>query len=181
MVQNAAVLMRSRGVAATSVAHVVAVAGAPRGSVGYYFPGGKAQLMEEATVHAGEYVARQLSDLGDKLEPAAAVAAFADIYRSLLRDTDYDDGCPIFAAALEGERTPGVRDAAGTAFANWTDILAGGLTERGVSTRRANQLSTLIVAAVEGAIGVARAQRSTKPLDDTVRELRALIDATLTA
>lgn len=177
MVQHAAVLMRSRGVTATSVAHVVAESGAPRGSVAYYFPRGKAQLIEEATSHAGEYVAGQLTELIERHDPADAVSAFAVLYRELLLDTDYADGCPVLAAALEGERNPGARDAAGAAFTAWAALFADAMTRRGVPVRRARTLGSLIVTSLEGAIGVARAQRSTSPLDDTARELHRLIDA----
>ena len=57
MIETAAVVMRERGVEATSFSEVLARSGAPRGSIYHHFPGGKAQLIEEATRYAGDFTA----------------------------------------------------------------------------------------------------------------------------
>ncbi|ONI80797.1 hypothetical protein ALI22I_42400 [Saccharothrix sp. ALI-22-I] len=48
MVLSAAALLREYGAAATSIDRVLAHSGAPRGSVYHHFPGGRAQLIDEA-------------------------------------------------------------------------------------------------------------------------------------
>ena len=57
MVQAARQLIRERGYGATAFSDVLTLSGAPRGSVYFHFPGGKAQLgMEAAEAHAHEQI-----------------------------------------------------------------------------------------------------------------------------
>ena len=72
-------------------------------------------------------------------------------------------------------RCPVVRDAAGAAFREWEALLAGALERRGAARERARSLATLVVSAVEGAIVLARAQRSLDPLERVTDELEALV------
>ncbi|MFD2395066.1 TetR/AcrR family transcriptional regulator [Dietzia aerolata] len=56
MVRTAAVLLREHGVAGTTIDRVLAVSGAPRGSVYHHFPGGRAQLLSEAVEFATDSI-----------------------------------------------------------------------------------------------------------------------------
>lgn len=179
MIRSAALLFRERGVQGTSFNDVLAHSGAPRGSIYHHFAGGKTQLAEEATTWAGEWVmAGTVAALRER-DPVAAVAGFAAGWRRVLADSDFEAGCPVVAAALEGDREPTVRDAAGRAFAAWEDTLAAAFADRGVPDARACSLATLVIAAVEGAIVVARARRSIAPLERVTDELTTLLAAAL--
>src|SRR3954468_6735161 len=116
MIESAAVLMREHGVEATSFSDVLAHSGAPRGSIYHHFPDGKAQLIEEATRYAGDFIAAGLASSLTQQDPVAALRRFIATWRRVLRESDFGAGCPVVAATLEGERTPGARDAAGAAF-----------------------------------------------------------------
>jgi TetR/AcrR family transcriptional regulator, lmrAB and yxaGH operons repressor len=180
MIQSAALLMRERGVASTSVPAVLAHSGAPRGSVYHHFPGGKAELIEEATGFAGDFIAAGFAAaLAEDDDPATAVRHFAAVWRDILRDSDFADGCPIVAAALEGEREPAARRAAGAAFQGWIDSLSAVLRHHGVAEDRASSLATMTIAAIEGGVVLARAQRSTEPLDRVTVEIESLLSAEL--
>jgi TetR/AcrR family transcriptional repressor of lmrAB and yxaGH operons len=179
MIRSAAVLMRERGVEATSFSEVLAKSGAPRGSIYHHFPGGKAQLIEEATRYAGEFTAAGLAAALAQDDPVAAVAAFTSGWSQTLRETEFTGGCPIVAASLEGEGLPGARDAAAVAFASWESLLADGLAPHVSSPQRARSLATLVVAAIEGAVVLARAQRTTAPLERVARELEELLVITI--
>jgi AcrR family transcriptional regulator len=176
MIESAAVLFRERGVHGTSFTDVLEHSGAPRGSIYHHFPGGKAQLAEEATRYAAEYTAAGLTAaLADDGDPVAAVRAFAAMWRTLLRTTDFRSGCPVVSATLEGDRSPAARDAAGAGFRRWEQVLVGVLVQRGATRDRARSVATLTVAAIEGAIVLARAQRSIAPLERVAGELEALV------
>jgi len=54
MIAGAASLLARRGMGATSFSEVLAATGAPRGSLYHHFPGGKDELMAEATRYAGD-------------------------------------------------------------------------------------------------------------------------------
>src|SRR3954447_19658550 len=110
MIASAAQLFRRRGIEGTSFSDVLAHSGAPRGSIYHHFPGGKAQLAEEATRYAGEVIAGGLVAALDEKDPSAAVRGFAGLYRGLLQASDFAAGCPIVSATLEGDRSAAARD-----------------------------------------------------------------------
>lgn len=165
MVLSAVALFRERGIAGTALSEVVEHSGAPRGSIYHYFPEGKAQLAAEATELAGRVMRTLIARATDTHGPTGAVRAIVAGTRQRLLDSDFDSGCPIAAGALEGGFAPEARDVAGAAFGSWEDALAGALREHGVRSDRADALATTIVCAVEGAIIVAKAQRSVRALD----------------
>src|SRR5881275_998710 len=61
LVRSAMALMCTQGVSGTGLREVVAHAGAPRGSLQHYFPGGKEQLVREALTLAGRTAARTVA------------------------------------------------------------------------------------------------------------------------
>jgi AcrR family transcriptional regulator len=174
MIQSAALLMRERGVEATSFSDVLDHSGAPRGSIYHHFPDGKAQLVEEATAYAGDFIAAGLAAALVRKDPVAALRTFTDGWLGILRESDFAAGCPVVAAAVDGDRIPGARDAAGAAFDRWQRLLAEAIESHGVAAARAERLATLAVASIEGGVVLSRAQRSTAPLERVADELLAL-------
>src|SRR5205807_2197119 len=136
---------------------------------------GKAQLVEEATRYGTDFVIARLSAALENGETAAAVRTFGEFYGEVLRDSDFGAGCPVLAAALEGERSADARDAAGRGFEEWERLIAQGLTRDGVGGEQAAQLATLIVSSLEGAVVLSRAQRSGAPLERVLDQIDALI------
>src|SRR5438045_4404761 len=92
MIVSTALLMRERGARATSLDAVLEHSGAPRGSVYHHFPGGREQLLREATDYAGQYVARRLERNAPE-DPLTAVDSLLDEYRASLLATDFRAGC----------------------------------------------------------------------------------------
>src|SRR4051794_41728537 len=105
MILSQALLQRERGVAGTALPDVIEHSGAPRGSIYHHFPDGRAQLAEEATKWAGDYVARRLEARLAEGDVLGAVDAFAADYVAVLQQTDFAAGCPVVAGAL-GAPTP---------------------------------------------------------------------------
>jgi AcrR family transcriptional regulator len=174
MIQSAALLFRERGIHGTSFADVLAHSGAPRGSVYHHFNGGKTQLAEEAIRWAGEFtIAGVAATLRDH-DPVEAIGVFRRQWGQVLRASDFGAGCPIVAAAVDGRHEPSVRNIAGAVFAEWEQVIARALRRRGLSTTRARSLATLLIASIEGALVLSRAQRSLRPLDRVCGELESL-------
>lgn len=179
MVISTALLVRERGARATSIDDVLAHSGAPRGSVYHHFPGGRDQLLLEATAYAGAYVGRRL-ERGKGEDPLAAFDAFIAGYRADLVDSGMRSGCPVLAVAIESrEEEDGLQDEAGRAFVLWQERLAENLVAAGIEPARAGELAVLAIAAVEGALVMSRAQRDIGPLDRVRDELRRLLRAEL--
>jgi AcrR family transcriptional regulator len=175
MIRSAVRLMRERGVEATSFSEVLAHSGAPRGSIYHHFPGGKAQLIEEATRYGGEFIAAGAAAALEQDDPVAALDGFAQYWRTSLRHSDFSAGCPVAAATLEGDRAPNARDAASQAFNRWEKLFSKALQRKGIPRTRARSLGTLVVAAVEGAIILARAERSSAPIERVANELHTVL------
>ena len=93
MVQAARQLIRERGYGATAFSDVLTLSGAPRGSVYFHFPGGKAQLgMEAAEAHAHEQVTI-IDRAADQADSAAQLAElYVDLSREGMVDSNYGRG-----------------------------------------------------------------------------------------
>jgi hypothetical protein len=99
-------------------------------------------------------------------------------WRDEFRGEGFAGGCPVAATVADcaGEN-PAVRRATYDAFTGWTAAVANALRAMGVPYRRADPLATLMIASLEGAVLMARAERDVRPLDTIVDELRPVLDA----
>jgi AcrR family transcriptional regulator len=177
MLRSAVDLFRERGVEATSLADVLDHAGAPRGSVYHHFPHGRPQLVEEATKSAGAFMGSMISAGLASLGPARTLEAIIAGFRDQLVATDFAAGCPVAAVAIEGPQSPAALAAAGETFTSWEDTIAASLWQGGLPYDRARGLATMSLSAIEGALLLCKAQRSTRALDRVEEELALLLAA----
>ena len=85
----------------------------------------------------------------------------------------------MLAVAIEtDDETPQLTEAAARAFTSWRSALAALLRRHGASPAEARRLANLVIAAVEGAVALSRAEQSPQPLDDAARALRPLLQRT---
>lgn len=172
MIRSAAILFRERGVAGTSLADVVEHSGAPRGSIYHHFPGGKDQLAQEATRWAAGVMTRMIDRADD---PVALIRRLAGFWRAELGE-NFGTSCPVMAAALAEAESTSAYAAAAEAFTQWEKAVADMLIRQGIPSSRAMSTASLTIAAVEGAVVVARAQRSLQALDRVEAELVRLVN-----
>lgn len=175
MITHAADLIGRRGVAGTSIGDVIAASSAPRGSIYHHFPGGKTQLMTEAVRHAGEHISRRLSDRTTGT-PADTVTAIGDVWRRMLLSSDYEFGCPVLAGGLARQSEPQVADEAEQVFGHWLRLIAARLAYEGVEPQQADSLAYLVIASIEGAVGLCQTQRSVEPLDRVIAQVARMCD-----
>lgn len=182
MVASARSLIQERGVHGVGMRDVVAHAGAPRGSLQHYFPGGKDQLVTEALDLAGAYNRRVLrAALAEGGDPVVAVRQILANWRESLQDGDFRRGCPFAATTVDTSADNDVlREAVAGHSAGWRGDLATLLRTAGLPAERSRSLATLVQASLQGALLLARAQRSTAPLDDVETEITALLEQLLT-
>ena len=174
MIQGAARAIGTRGVGAMSLRDLAKEAGVPLGSTYHHFPGGKAQLAEEAVTSTGRRVAKLVESAREQ-GIDGAIAAFTRVWRELLVETDFRTGCPVLAVATGDD--PELTETARGIFASWQDLMVAGLADGGVPAERAPGLARMIVASLEGAVAVSRAERSLEPLDQVSAELITLVQA----
>ena len=181
MVRSAALLFREQGYSGTGFRDVIEHSGAPRGSIYHHFPGGKAELASATVEWAGGVIERQIVRAARDGDPIAVLRGFVAGWREVLVSSKFRAGCPIVAVAVESQAGREAVAAAGDAFGRWQDLIAGALRDVGVSRAQARRLATLVVAAIEGAIVLSRAERDLGPLRDVGRELEATLQAALPA
>jgi TetR/AcrR family transcriptional repressor of lmrAB and yxaGH operons len=172
-VRAAGRLFQEQGYAATGLTEVIERSGSPKGSFYFHFPGGKEQLAVEALTTAGESVAEALRGLVARApSPARLVRDYVKLQERMLEESGFRQGCPIATVTLEmaSESQP-IREAAAAVFALWSGILADYLTQHDHRPADAARLAEHIVATLEGALLLARARQSTKPLRNAVHTL----------
>jgi TetR/AcrR family transcriptional repressor of lmrAB and yxaGH operons len=173
IVNAAAVLFRRNGYAATGVNEIVEISGAPKGSLYHYFPGGKDAIGEAAVRFAGSRVTRTLERLAQEHRSTPALLReYGRLLAGWMTASEFRDGCPITTTLLEVAPESAAITAAGReAFAAWRDIITGALLRDGYAPADARRLSTLAIASIEGALILARAERSAQPIVEAMQAL----------
>jgi len=172
-----ATLLQRQGYHATGLAEIVAASGAPRGSLYFYFPGGKEALACAALEAAGaawrtriEALIAGAPDLG------SAVVAVCDELGRELEASGYTHGCPLATVALEAAGTSeAVRATVAAHYDGWIDALAAHLVSHGVPAAVAPRFARFALAAIEGALMLAKVARSRAPLTEAGETLRAMM------
>ncbi|MFF2552178.1 TetR/AcrR family transcriptional regulator [Nocardia sp. NPDC058058] len=175
LIDSAIALMRCKGIAGTGIAQLLEHSGISRRSVYLNFPGGKSELIAEATRTAGQASSALMRTLTAGTDLATVIAAFPAMWREVVVASDFTAGCPIVAAALGRSESPEAADVAGETFIEWEGILAERLEAESVAPETARSLATTIVAAVEGAVVMSLATRSTDPLERAGKQLADLV------
>jgi AcrR family transcriptional regulator len=176
MLDSAIGLLQRQSAAAVTIDAVLADSGAPRGSVYHHFPGGRNELIRAAVEVAGDRMRETMERASDGAGPQEALAAFAGFWKSRLEASGFRDGCPIVAAAVDGQHlVPEAEEAVRNVFARWQDLLTAAFTRAGRSPEQAAALATLGISAVEGAVLLCRLQRGVQPLDDVLAQLAPLL------
>ncbi|MRH89935.1 TetR family transcriptional regulator [Nocardia sp. SYP-A9097] len=166
-------LMETAGYLGAGLNQVVAVSGAPRGSLYFHFPGGKDELVGASIRRAGQAIGDSLGGLAES-QPSAT--EFVDgVLRFLgdrLEESGWRKGCPVATVALETAATNDpLQQACSEVYTAWEAALRTQLADR----PNAEDLAVTILALVEGALLLARAHRSREPLTRIARQVGVLL------
>ncbi|GIH99984.1 TetR/AcrR family transcriptional regulator [Planobispora takensis] len=166
-------LVETGGYFGAGLNQVVAVSGAPRGSLYFHFPEGKDQLVGESIRRAGQAIGAAFE------EPAASGASAAEFVEGVLRhlgdrleESGWSKGCPVATVALEmAAASDPLQQACSEVYASWEDALRARLAGR----PDADDLAVTILALIEGALLLAKAHRSRRPIERVAAQLAALL------
>jgi TetR/AcrR family transcriptional repressor of lmrAB and yxaGH operons len=172
MIAGAVRLLAQQGLQATSFSEVLALTGAPRGSIYHHFPGGKDQLVAAAVDAAGAHALDILAPLAGS-DPATVTETFLGLWRLLLERTGTTVGCAVLAVTV-ATRSDELLDQAGSVFRDWRTRLGELLAAGGHPDPDA--FAATLIAAGEGAVVLARAARSLEPFDAVAGYLLARAD-----
>jgi TetR/AcrR family transcriptional repressor of nem operon len=178
LVEAARKLFLSKGYASTSISDILQEAGANSGSLYHFFETKQdllvAVLDSYCTGLGPMLLYPAWQGVGDPME---RVFALLGRYRELLIMSDFSYGCPIGSIALElHEPDPAVRKSLAANFSAWRkavqECLAEANLEDGTSS---DDLATLVLAVMEGAVMQSRTYGSVDTFDACVGQLRRLL------
>jgi AcrR family transcriptional regulator len=175
MIERTAVLLAKKGLQGASFSEILEASGAPRGSLYHHFPGGKDELVLAALEHAGNQALGVLDRLSGK--PAREVAeGFLSLWRSVLARSDFSAGCAVVAVTVAAE-SEDLRARAAAILRGWREKLVTLFIAGGIPKKKARAVAASLVAACEGAVILARAERSFEPFDLVAAEQLSMIEA----
>ncbi|MFI0420674.1 TetR/AcrR family transcriptional regulator [Spongiactinospora sp. 9N601] len=166
-------LIEAGGYSGAGLNQVIAVSGAPRGSLYFHFPGGKDQLVGESMRRAGRTIGDAMEGLaGSSASAAEFVEAMLWHLGDRLEASGWRKGCPVATVALEmAAASDPLQKVCSEVYTQWEAALRARLDGHA----DADDLSVTILALIEGALLLARAHRSRQPLTRVARQITALL------
>ncbi|MDX2142703.1 MAG: TetR/AcrR family transcriptional regulator [Rhodospirillaceae bacterium] len=182
IVGAAQVLFWEKGYAATGMAEILKRADANAGSFYHFFKGKEDVLLAVLDFYLDNLDA-QVMDHAFKAttDPVKRVFNVLAGYRSVILATDFAYGCPLGRLAFEldpEDRHAHAKIAAN--FAQWRDRISDCVKTLGARLKpgiRPDDVAALTLAVMEGGVIQARSEKSIKPFDAAVKELRRYFDS----
>lgn len=173
LVDTAMRLFGRRGYAAIGLNEIVEKSGAPKGSLYHYFPDGKEALAVEALAHGSALFLGTLDEaLGTGRSAAEGIRRLGATLAGWMEGSKFRDGSPATAVTVEmAAISPAIRTGCQAGFAAWQARIAAALARDGVPTAGARDLALWVVTSLEGAMVLARAEASARPIRSVTRML----------
>ena len=125
--------------------------------------------VEMALGVAGADILTRIMDSVADNKPAEAIKVIVTPWRRLLIDHDFALGCPLAATICDAADNDSFRTHVSELFAQWRARVTYAYTKFGAPPAEADAHATVLMAALEGALILARAQRSIEPLGTVER------------
>ncbi|MCW2948567.1 MAG: TetR family transcriptional regulator [Actinoallomurus sp.] len=170
IVRAAAELMFRDGVAGTSTPAIRDAAGVSSSQIYHYFAD-KEALTRAVIAHQTQAIVDTQSELLGRLDSLTALRAWRDVVVQAERDLHCVGGCPLGSLSSElAEHDPSARLALADSFSRWSGAIRDGLQrmiDRGVLRADADphKLSLAMLAALQGGLLLAQAQRNSAALE----------------
>jgi TetR/AcrR family transcriptional repressor of lmrAB and yxaGH operons len=180
IIQTTCDLLELQGYHATGLNQIIKESDSPKGSLYYYFPGGKEELAAEAVSQAGAIVLERIRQhLAGIDDPAEAIRTFMNQLAQKVEVSGFRAGGPITTIAMETAATSApLREECHRVYGAWQREFTGKLRRGGLEEQRAGRLAALVIAAIEGGIILCRTSRSREPLESAAEEIARLIQLT---
>jgi hypothetical protein len=109
------------------------------------------------------------SGLIEAATPADAIDAIFAPWRQVLVESNFTMGCPLAATVVDACGEDRLRQEARALLDQWRDSVYAALVKFGVQESTAEDDASVLLAALEGALILSRANQSTQPLDTVQR------------
>lgn len=166
-------LIEKQGCHATGLNEIIRESGSPKGSLYYYFPDGKDQIVSEAVQQAGQVVSERvranLSEIGLR-EFILKIAESVEL-------SGFSAGSPLTAVAMETATTnERINLACREAYDMLISAFCAYFMEKGVDRDRAIEMATFVTASIEGSIILSRTAHSSEALAIVAEQLGDIFD-----
>ena len=181
MIEATGHLLQRHGHHGTALADILHASTAPRGSLYFHFPGGKDELVAEATRDGIAAVTENLQEgLSGDVTPGRAVRRLLKAAAVALQQSDFRFGSPAAPIVLDGlEVRSEISHLVRAAYATWIGLFEAAFIASGIAPNRAKALALIVEASFEGLLIICRAERNIEPMLTAARELETLVDAAL--
>lgn len=170
IVEAAAELLFTQGVAGTTLEEVKAVARVSSSQLYHYFDG-KGALLRAVVVHRTETIVAEQEPALRSMESVDGLRDWAVFVADMFRSFNCRGGCPIGSLGSEiAEYDDVTREAISASLGRWEDALRDGLTNliesgRLASTADPEALATSLIVALQGGLLLGKIHRSSRPLE----------------
>jgi len=172
----AIVLMRQAGLTGAGINQILAISGAPKGSMYYYFPEGKHQIAAEALALYAQRVATSFERvLSTRGKPGDKIRSLFRLVADRLATGSFEQSCAVGAVTLDLETEAAeLRPVVESALVSWQSLIADHLPMR--SRARRESFAGLVISTIEGAYIRGRAERSKKAFQEAGDWLARLLE-----
>ena len=176
LIEAAITLMRRSGLSGAGINEIVRESGAPRGSVYYFFPKGKQQIVTEGLTQYSERIVAFIdSTMSSKRKPGEKVKALFNAFAERLELGEFRHSCPVGTVCLDlDSELEGLRFVVAAAFDQYVKAIEVHFPFQ--DRRRAKSFAGLLLTTIEGAYIRGRADRSSKPFREAGAWLAELVE-----
>lgn len=174
---TAAFLFQKNGYHATGLNEIIKESGTPKGSLYYYFPNGKEELLAATIKLMGDKIQHQIEEeLAKNNNPVEGIKEFIlDLAREF-DEKDQENCFSIGLLALETVRiSEYLRKACTEVYDLWTDTYYQKLVSCGFSSEKAAELSLILQLMIEGAITISLIRNDSKMLVAAAEKIPILL------
>lgn len=174
---TAAFLFQKNGYHATGLNEIIKESATPKGSLYYYFPNGKEELLAATIKLMGDKIQHQIEEeLAKNSDPVEAIKEFILDLARKLNEKDQENCFSISLLALETVRiSESLRKACTEVYDLWTDTYYQKLVSSGFSSERSTELSSILQFMIEGAITISLIRNDTTMLVAAAKKIPILL------
>jgi len=182
---RAAPLFNQQGYFGASLSDIMRATGLEKGGIYNHFAS-KEQLALETFDYAYALVARRVRDaLADKRYAVERLQAIISVFQSIVEDPPLPGGCPILNTAVEADDAhKELRERAREAMDDWRATIRR-IVQRGIERQEirsdldADEVATLFVATLEGAIMLSNLYKDAVHIHRAAQFMRGYIETAL--
>lgn len=185
ILHQAAELFNQQGFAGSSISDIMRVTRLQKGGIYNHF-----KSKDELALLAFDYAIAQIRErnkaaLRNKRHAVERLQAIIDVFRSNINNPPIKGGCPLLNTAVESDDThPALRDRTQAAMNSWREMICR-IIQKGMEkgeirpTIDADEVATIIISTLEGAVMMSKLYGDAIHLERVVKHLNDYIQSQL--